>query len=228
MNTSDHTPRALSPWHAAAAVALAATLAACGPSSQPPAPYADAGQQAVPTQQPTEVSPPPTAAPQVPTAAVPQPRVDVAPKPAPIQSPAPQRVVQAPPAVIATPAPVHQRVVQQEVKPVGQFGRVTSIQTLRSEAHSNGTGAVIGGVLGGVLGHQIGGGNGRTAATAIGAVGGAVVGNNVEKNRSRDVIGYRVNVQLDNGNTRTVTVNTLDGLSQGDRVRYADGRLFHA
>jgi len=214
------------PLQLAAIAAMAVSLAACGPSSPGPAAYAQAGQNVAPAPQPNEVNPPPTTAPQVPRASVPVPRVVESGKPAPMHSPAPQPVVQAPPVVVAQR--VATPVVQREVKPAGQYGRVTSIQTLRSEAHSNGTGAVIGGVLGGVLGHQIGDGNGRTAATAVGAIGGAVVGNNVEKNRSREVIGYRVNVQLDNGNTRTVTVNTLDGLSQGDRVRYADGHLFHA
>ena len=37
-------------------------------------------------------------------------------------------------------------------------------------------GAVIGGLAGGLLGNTVGGGNGRTAATAIGAVTGAMVG----------------------------------------------------
>src|SRR5512133_655084 len=37
-------------------------------------------------------------------------------------------------------------------------------------------GAIVGGLAGGILGNQVGGGNGRPAATAIGAVGGALVG----------------------------------------------------
>jgi uncharacterized protein YcfJ len=40
--------------------------------------------------------------------------------------------------------------------------------------------AIIGGILGGVLGHQIGGGSGRDVATALGAIGGAAVGANVD------------------------------------------------
>lgn len=44
-------------------------------------------------------------------------------------------------------------------------------------------GAIIGGVIGGVLGHQIGGGSGRDAATAIGAIGGAAIGANVDRPR---------------------------------------------
>lgn len=37
-------------------------------------------------------------------------------------------------------------------------------------------GAIIGGIAGGIIGNQVGGGNGRTVATAIGAMTGAVVG----------------------------------------------------
>ena len=42
-------------------------------------------------------------------------------------------------------------------------------------------GAVLGGVLGGVLGHQVGSGRGNDWATAIGAIGGAAVGANVNR-----------------------------------------------
>lgn len=37
-------------------------------------------------------------------------------------------------------------------------------------------GAIVGGVAGGILGNQVGGGNGKTIATAVGAMTGAVVG----------------------------------------------------
>lgn len=40
-------------------------------------------------------------------------------------------------------------------------------------------GAVIGGIAGGLLGNQIGGGNGRAAATVIGAATGAIAGDRV-------------------------------------------------
>lgn len=39
-------------------------------------------------------------------------------------------------------------------------------------------GAIIGGIIGGVLGHQVGGGRGKDVATALGAIGGAAIGNN--------------------------------------------------
>src|SRR5689334_1024348 len=45
-------------------------------------------------------------------------------------------------------------------------------------------GALIGGIAGGVIGNQVGGGHGREAATAIGAVIGAMTGDNLA-NRGR-------------------------------------------
>lgn len=44
----------------------------------------------------------------------------------------------------------------------------------------SGAGAVIGAIAGGVLGSAFGGGSGQAAATAFGALGGAVLGNQVE------------------------------------------------
>jgi outer membrane lipoprotein SlyB len=78
---------------------------------------------------------------------------------------------------------------------------------------------VIGGVLGGVVGNQFGHGNGRAAMTVLGAAGGAVAGNNIERNMNKRIVGYRVSVRLDNGQTRTFTEARLDGLRVGDRVR---------
>jgi uncharacterized protein YcfJ len=46
---------------------------------------------------------------------------------------------------------------------------------------ANAPAAILGGIVGGVLGHQIGGGRGNDVATALGAVGGAAVGANVNR-----------------------------------------------
>ncbi|MDB5762916.1 MAG: glycine zipper protein [Herminiimonas sp.] len=45
-------------------------------------------------------------------------------------------------------------------------------------------GSIVGGVAGGLLGNQVGGGNGRTAATAIGAITGAIVGDRIQNNHA--------------------------------------------
>ncbi len=49
------------------------------------------------------------------------------------------------------------------------------------DSGANVPGAIIGGILGGVLGHQIGSGRGNDVATALGAVGGAAIGANVNR-----------------------------------------------
>ena len=56
------------------------------------------------------------------------------------------------------------------------------IEPIRERPQGSGAGAVIGGVLGGVVGNQFGHGLGRAAMTGVGAAGGAIAGNNVERN----------------------------------------------
>ncbi|KRA20883.1 hypothetical protein ASE43_03210 [Lysobacter sp. Root983] len=45
------------------------------------------------------------------------------------------------------------------------------------------TGTALGAVAGGLLGNQVGGGNGKKVATAAGAVGGALVGRKIQENQ---------------------------------------------
>ena len=67
-------------------------------------------------------------------------------------------------------------VIQQVAVP----RQVCSNQPMVVQQPNTGAGAVIGGIAGGVVGNQIGHGGGRAAATALGIVGGALLGNNVE------------------------------------------------
>ena len=108
--------------------------------------------------------------------------------------------------------------------PSNTVGAVKQIDPI-TDTNATGAGAVAGGVLGGVVGHQFGQGNGKKAMTLLGAVGGAVAGHQVEKAVTTKVIGYRVQVQLDNGETRTFESAQLDGLKVGDRVRVEQGQL---
>jgi len=59
------------------------------------------------------------------------------------------------------------------------------------------------GLLGGLVGHQIGQGRGNTAATIVGAAGGAYAGHQVEKNAKR-TLHYDVTVRMDDGTLRTI------------------------
>lgn len=115
------------------------------------------------------------------------------------------------------PAPAARAIASHRV------GRVERIEPIRERPPGTGKGAVIGGVLGGVVGNQFGHGGGRAAMTVLGAAGGAVAGNNVERNINKRVVGYRVTVRLDNGRWRTYEESRLNGLRVGDRVRI-DGR----
>ena len=81
-------------------------------------------------------------------------------------------------------------------------GIVESVDAVRQKGEGTGLGAVAGGVLGGVVGHQVGGGNGKTAMTVLGAIGGGLAGNEVEK-RARGETVFNVQVRMEDGSTRT-------------------------
>jgi uncharacterized protein YcfJ len=59
--------------------------------------------------------------------------------------------------------------------------QVCNQQPVAMQQPSSGAGAVIGGIVGGLLGHTVGGGFGRAAATGVGVVAGAAVGDNLER-----------------------------------------------
>jgi outer membrane lipoprotein SlyB len=103
-------------------------------------------------------------------------------------------------------------------------GVVTSVRYVEQNGEGTGAGAVVGGVLGGVLGHQIGSGRGNTAATIAGVGVGAYAGNEVEKNAKKKSY-YVVNVQLDNGTTRSFTQESNPPFREGDRIKVVDGRI---
>jgi uncharacterized protein YcfJ len=67
-------------------------------------------------------------------------------------------------------------IVQQVAYP----RQVCSNETVYSGQRTTGGGAVLGAIAGGAVGNAIGKGNGRAAATAIGLIGGAVLGNQIE------------------------------------------------
>ncbi len=58
--------------------------------------------------------------------------------------------------------------------------QVCSNETVYTGNRTSGGGAVLGAIAGGAAGNAIGRGNGRAAATAIGVIGGAVLGDRIE------------------------------------------------
>ncbi|QBQ97830.1 glycine zipper 2TM domain-containing protein [Paraburkholderia pallida] len=103
-------------------------------------------------------------------------------------------------------------------------GVVEGISETRQEGHGTGIGAVGGAVVGGVVGNQFGSGNGRTAMTLLGALGGGLGGNAVEKHL-RSTTNYSVRVRMDNGKMRYFTYHQAPPFQQGQRVRVENGTL---
>lgn len=143
---------------------------------------------------------------------VPRQQLAAAPAPSPVQ--ASQRDL-APAYVEPAPAPVR--------RSCSNCGVVESVRVISHRAEGSGVGAAGGAVVGGLLGHQVGGGRGRDAATILGAIGGAVAGNQIEGN-VKATQSYNVTVRLEDGSTRTVHQST-NRWSSGDRVRIVNNDL---
>ncbi|MEX3946496.1 glycine zipper 2TM domain-containing protein [Paraburkholderia sp. EG287B] len=103
-------------------------------------------------------------------------------------------------------------------------GTVVAISAVKQEGHGTGIGAVGGAVAGGVVGNQFGSGNGRTAMTLLGALGGGFAGNSVEKHL-RSTTTYSVRVRMENGKMRYFTYHEAPPFQQGERVRVENGTL---
>ena len=126
------------------------------------------------------------------------------------------------------PYHAHARPVAQN--PYVDYGRIANIEVVRSETQGSGPsggGAIAGGLVGGVVGNQFGGGGGRAAMTALGLVGGALLGNRIESNNNapRAYETYRISVQTDYGGYRAFDVPTPGDLRVGDRVRIENNQL---
>ncbi len=60
--------------------------------------------------------------------------------------------------------------------------QVCGNETVYAGSPNTGAGAVMGAIAGGAMGNAVGGGSGRAAATALGVIGGALLGNQIEGN----------------------------------------------
>ena len=136
----------------------------------------------------------------------------------------------APPPPQYAPAPQPRNEARPAPRPVASanLGEVEHIEPIRTRPQGSGAGAVIGGVLGAVVGNQFGHGNGKAAMTVLGAGGGAMAGNNVERNYKEGISGYRVSVRMDNGTTHVYEESSIGNLRIGDRVRVSGGRVHPA
>jgi len=103
-------------------------------------------------------------------------------------------------------------------------GTVASIRAIELKGDATGLGAVAGGVTGAVVGNQMGRGNGNTIMTLLGAAGGAMAGNEIEKNVKKHY-RYRVTVRMDDGSFRTVSQAAVPSVTVGERVRVINGAV---
>lgn len=103
-------------------------------------------------------------------------------------------------------------------------GTVASIRAIELRGDASGLGAVAGGVTGAVVGNQMGRGNGNTLMTLLGAAGGAMAGNEIEKN-VKEHYRYRVTVHMDDGSFRTVSQPSVPSVAVGERVRVVNGAV---
>jgi outer membrane lipoprotein SlyB len=90
---------------------------------------------------------------------------------------------------------------------------VESVTPFEKKGEGSGVGAVGGAVVGGLLGSQMGSGSGKKAMTVIGAVGGGLAGNEIEKRQKATTL-YSVKVRMDDGSLRTVTQSTAPTVGQ--------------
>lgn len=79
-------------------------------------------------------------------------------------------------------------------------------------------------VVGGLLGNQVGSGRGRTATTIVGALGGALAGNGIERAVHRRTT-YQGRVQMSNDRYRSFSFENPPDIHAGESVRVRDGVL---
>ena len=102
-------------------------------------------------------------------------------------------------------------------------GVIEQIKSVEIESsHHKGVGAVVGGIAGLGLGSLIGGGTGRDVAMVLGAVGGAVAGNDVQKKYDAPKPGQQIIVRTTSGVLVSVTQHPNPGLRVGEKV-YIEG-----
>ena len=154
-------------------------------------------------------------------------KVVVKPKPRP--APAPVYSSNAPypsPAPVYAPVPVAAAVCAT----CGSVDSVTAVQR-STKPDGPGVGVIAGGVAGAVLGNQVGRGNGRAAATILGAIGGGWAGNAIERNVRKETV-YQVGVRMDDGSRRTIEVAQPPSVGSkvtvdGSRIRGNEGAIYN-
>lgn len=131
------------------------------------------------------------------------------------------------PASGSTPAPVTQ-VAAPAPAPVlacVTCGTVRSITAISQAGSTTGAGAAIGAVAGGLAGNQVGGGSGNTIATVAGVIGGAVLGNTIERNRNAGTL-YEVVIDMETGGQQIITVPDASTINPGSAVTVDGSNIY--
>ena len=116
----------------------------------------------------------------------------------------------------AAPGPDYQA---QEIR-AGTIEQITPVDIANNQ--NRGLGAVLGGAAGLGLGSLIGAGTGRDVAMIAGAIGGAIVGNEVQKNNAQPIPGQQIIVRASNGVLLAITQPVGPYLRVGQPV-YIEG-----
>ncbi len=109
------------------------------------------------------------------------------------------------------------------------YGVVQSIDLVRQGStgiggSGIGIGTIAGAVVGGIVGNQVGSGRGNTAATVVGAAGGAYAGHELEKrSQQQQPDAYKFTIRMENGSYQTLMQSTNAGIRVGDRVQIDNG-----
>lgn len=98
----------------------------------------------------------------------------------------------------------------------GKIEQINSA-TIPNEQHL-GVGAILGGVGGAAIGSLFGGGTGRDVAIAIGSIGGAIAGSQIQKHYDKPQPGQQVIVRLTSGVLVVVTQPVDPSLRVGQEV----------
>ena len=103
-------------------------------------------------------------------------------------------------------------------------GVVAAVNPVSVKGNGSLLGKIGGGVVGGLLGSELGGHRNSTVTGIAGAVGGAFLGNEIEK-RVKTTKHYEVVVHLQGGGTQTITYTSPPPFAVGQKVRVENGTL---
>ncbi|MDF7676275.1 hypothetical protein PT286_05960 [Neisseriaceae bacterium ESL0693] len=98
------------------------------------------------------------------------------------------------------------------------YGTIIAVNEAKIQSDSTGIGGLGGGVIGGIAGSGVGGGKGANIISAVGAVGGMILGNKLEQ-QANLTKASQLTIRRDNGEEFVVVQKYDPRLTTGARVR---------